>query len=79
MSLILEVPINRLSFGNVAFNIVRELYKREYPIGIFPIGESDFSAFDLDDGLRKYFEDSINNRFDFYGKDVPSFKLWHLS
>ena len=79
MSLILEVPINRLSFGNVAFNIVRELYKREYPIGIFPMGESDFSAFDLDDGLKEYFEDSINNRFDFYSKDVPSFKLWHLN
>jgi hypothetical protein len=79
MSLILEVPINRVSFGNVAFNIVRELYKREYPISIFPIGQPDFSAFDLDDGLTKYFEDSINNRFDLFSKDTPSFKLWHLN
>ena len=79
MSLILEVPINRVSFGNVAFNIVRELYKREYPISIFPIGQPDFSAFDLDDGLKKYFEDSINNRFDLFEKDTPSFKLWHLN
>ena len=79
MDLLLEVPINRVSFGNVSFNIIRELYKREYPIGIFPIGEPDFSAFDINDGLKKYIEDAVNNRFDFLKKDIPSFKLWHLN
>ena len=79
MSLLLEVPLNRVSFGNVAFNIVRELHKREYPIRIFPIGEPDFSAFDIKDDLKKYIEDAVNNRWDFIKKDIPSFKLWHLS
>jgi|TARA_R110002020_G_scaffold211170_4_gene417423 hypothetical protein len=79
MSLLLEVPLNRVSFGNVSFNIVRELHKREYPIRIFPIGEPDFSAFDINDELKKYIEDAVNNRWDFLKKDIPCLKLWHLN
>jgi len=79
MDLLLEVPINRVSFGNVAFNIVRELHKREYPIRIFPIGEPDFSAFHIDDDLKEYIEDAVNNRFEFLKKDIPCLKLWHLN
>ena len=52
MSLLLEVPINRVSFGNVSFNIIRELHKRDYPIRIFPIGEPDFSPFEINDSLK---------------------------
>ena len=79
MKLLLEVPLNRLSFGNVAFNLIRELHKKEVDIGIFPIGDPDLSAYDFSEDLKKYIENSINNRFDFLSPDIPSFKLWHLN
>ena len=79
MKLLLEVPLNRLSFGNVAFNLIRELHKKEVEIGLFPIGEPDLSAYDFSEDLKTYIEDAINKRFDFLAKDIPVFKLWHLN
>ena len=63
MNLILEAPLNSLSFGNVSFNIIRELHKLDVNLGIFPIGDPDLSAFDISDDLTKYIEDAINNRW----------------
>ena len=79
MKLLLEVPLNRLSFGNVAFNLIRELHKKEVDIGVFPIGEPDLSAYDFSEDLKKYIENAINARFDYLSQDIPSFKLWHLN
>ena len=46
MSLIVDVPINNLSFGNVGVNILRELFNRQIPISLFPRGgQKDLSAF----------------------------------
>ena len=79
--LLLEVPLNRLSFGNVSYNIIRELYKLDADIAIFPIGPIEqiyLSAFDVKDDIKKYIDDAIQKRWDFIGK-IPSLKLWHLS
>ncbi len=79
MNLILEAPLNSLSFGNVSFNIIRELHKLEVNLGIFPTGDPDLSAFDVNDDLKKYIEDAINNRWRLISKLTPTFKLWHLN
>ena len=63
MNLILEAPLNSLSFGNVSFNIIRELHKLDVNLGIFPTGDPDLSAFDVSDDLSKYIEDAVNNRW----------------
>ena len=66
MKLLLDAPINDLSFGNVALNLIRELKKRNVDLGLFPIrGRVNLSAFDVDDSLKKYLEDSINNRYSY--------------
>lgn len=80
MKLLLEIPLNRLSFGNVSYNVVRELHRLGADIGIFPIGENiDLSAFDLTEELKTYIEDAINNRWDFLKPEIPCLKLWHLN
>ena len=80
MKLLLEIPLNRLSFGNVSYNLVRELHKLGAEIGIFPIGENiDLSAFELTEELKTYIEDAINNRWDFLKPEIPCLKLWHLN
>jgi len=82
MKLLLEAPINRLSFGNVSYNFIRELKKLDVDLGIFPIGDLnqlDLSAFDPEEDIKKYIEDCINNRWDYLDACVPSLKLWHLN
>lgn len=80
MNLILETPLNGLSFGNVAFNIIRELHRKEVNLSIFPIGNNcDLNSFEVSDDLKKYIESAINNRWDLLSKNNPSLKLWHLN
>ena len=45
MNLIADIPINNLSFGNVGVNILRELYKRNSTVSLFPRGPTDLSSF----------------------------------
>ena len=52
MKLILEAPLNSLSFGNVSYNIIRELHKKNVELGLFPIGDPDLSAYDFSDDLK---------------------------
>lgn len=79
MKLIVEAPINSLSFGNVSFNILRELHKKNVEVGLFPIGKPDLSAYSFDFDFQKWIEESINKRLDFLADKVPVFKLWHLN
>ena len=65
MKLLLEAPINRLSFGNVSYNFIRELKKLDVDLGIFPIGDLnqlDLSAFDPSEDTKKYFEKMVKKK-----------------
>jgi len=79
MNLVLEAPLNSLSFGNVSFNIIRELHKLDVRLSLFPTGDVDLSAFDLSESLKKYIEDAVNKRWDRLSSRSPSLKLWHLN
>ena len=46
MNLIFDAPINNLSFGNVAVNLLKELYKIKSKICLFPKTDVDLGAFD---------------------------------
>ena len=81
-SIIFEAPFNSLSFGNVAFNLAREMYRKGMNVSLFPYKNNfDFSAFshNLDEDLKEWLEESTNNRFDNYDKDTPCLKVWHIN
>ena len=65
MNLIVDVPINNLSFGNVGVNILRELFNRQIPISLFPRGgQKDLSAFNkLPEDFKAWIEvgAAVNN------------------
>ena len=49
MKLILNAPFNSLSFGNVSYNIIRELFKKNVETLLFPIADKvDLKAYDRD-------------------------------
>ena len=80
MKLLVNAPINALSFGNVSVNILRELYKKNIDLIFFPIGEKvELSAYDkIDQDFIKYLQERTNNRFEKIDKNIPSLKLWHI-
>jgi hypothetical protein len=80
MKLLVNAPINALSFGNVSVNILRELYKKNIDLIFFPIGEKvELLAYDkIDQDFIKYLQERTNNRFEKIDKNIPSLKLWHI-
>jgi glycosyltransferase involved in cell wall biosynthesis len=80
MKLLINAPINALSFGNVSVNILRELYKRQIDLTFFPIGDkAELEAYDkIDRDFIKYLQSCTNDRFSKIDKNVPSLKLWHI-
>ena len=79
MKLLVEAPLNSLSLGNVTVNILKELFNKNVEVGLFPVGNLDIQAYDLSEGFTKFIHESINRRFDFLKKEIPSFRLWHLN
>lgn len=79
MKLLVESPLNSLSLGNVAINFLKELKNKNVEVGLFPVGNIDVQAYDLNKEFVDWLQESTNNRFKFLKKDVPSFRLWHLN
>ena len=65
MKLVVEAPINSLSFGNVSVNLLREMYKKQMDIALFPTGgQADLEAFDkIDKNFVDWLQKSTDNRF----------------
>jgi hypothetical protein len=78
-TLLVEAPINSLSFGNVSYNILREFSKRGIEVGLFPTGNVDVSAYKADASFSSWIKESIDKRWDIVASKAPSFKLWHLN
>lgn len=80
MKLLVNAPINSLSFGNVTINILRELYKKNIELVFFPIGDkAELDAFDkINIEFVKYLQEATNNRFTKINNNLPSLKLWHI-
>lgn len=79
-NLIFKCPINSLSFGNVAFNLLKEMFKQSMEVAIFPIGKVETSSFGgVSSDFKEWMEDGINNRNTKIKKDWPCLQLWHLN
>jgi glycosyltransferase involved in cell wall biosynthesis len=80
MKLLVNAPINALSFGNVSVNILRELFKKNIDLIFFPIGDkAEMDAYDkIEPYFVKYLQAATNDRYSKISKDIPSLKLWHI-
>ena len=80
MKLLLNAPINSLSFGNVSVNILKEIYKKNHELTFFPIGDKvQIQAFDKSsEGFISFLNDCTKKRYHTIDKDLPSLKLWHI-
>lgn len=80
MKLIVNAPINSLSFGNVSYNILKELWKKETDLTLFPIGDKvQMEAYDkVNKSFVDYLQKSANERHQTIKKDIHCLKLWHI-
>lgn len=80
MQVLFEGPINNLSLGNVSFNFLRELIKKNAINGIFAVQDrADFSAFDNSKELEPEIINLINQRYFSLFKDAPVLRVWHIN
>lgn len=85
MNVLFEAPLNQVSFGNVSYNILRELYRLNqadpsFKVAYFPISNPDLGAFEgKDSDFHKWIKSLIENRYSNLSKDAVSLKLWHIN
>jgi hypothetical protein len=74
-------PINSLSLGNVSFNFLRELWRKDVDTVLFPTGNTaNFEAFDnADPKLVEWIKQSGFSRLKRIDKDAPTLKNWHIN
>lgn len=80
MKIIANLPINPLSLGQVSVNILKELFRRDCDVSIFPIGNVDISVYNrLSNEFKTWLQNSINNRLKTLDKSSPCLKVWHIN
>ena len=79
--IVFKGPLNSLSFGNVTYNFLREMYRKQMNVAIFPIGDDiKLDAFDkIDENFKKWMVERVQNRFHLVKKDIPTLTMWHLN
>ena len=79
--LIYKGAINPLSFGNVSYNILRQLYRKKINVSFFPFGDNlNFDSFDkIEEDFKKWIISSAQNRFHTAKKEDKSLCQWHLN
>jgi hypothetical protein len=78
MELTCHFPLNRTSFGNVSYGLLREIQKRGYELCYFPIGPLDLAVFNADENFQKWIGATYARGMVKHNRDNPSLKLWHL-
>lgn len=75
----LELPINGLSYGQMGFGVLNEIFERKLMPNIFPIGQVDISAYEVNENFLKWLNHCINKAIGSFNRKQPTIRLWHLN
>jgi glycosyltransferase involved in cell wall biosynthesis len=78
MNINLELPINGLSFGQVSFGILKEFFDRKFLPNLFPIGQVDLKAYDIDKPFFDWLQFCCQKAHGNFSRKFPTIRLWHL-
>jgi hypothetical protein len=80
MNLNVTVPVNAVSFGFVAYNILKEFYLRGLSPCLFPVGQPDLSSFDkIAPDFGMWLQSCFSKAGKRYSRKNPEFRLWHIN
>lgn len=76
-----DAPINSLSLGNVSFNFLKEIYKKDIKTNLFPVGNNiQAEAFNkVEKDFAEWLKISYNSRLKNFTKEIPTLKVWHIN
>lgn len=74
----LELPINGLSYGQMGFGVLDEIFKRKLTPNIFPIGQPDLSAYDASENFVKWLNYCVNKGIGSFNRKQTTIRLWHI-
>lgn len=74
----LEVPINGLSFGQMGFGVLQELFNRKFLPNIFPLGNVDLAPFNVSQPFVDWLKFCVNKSKASYSRTKPAIRLWHI-
>jgi len=76
-SLIFNAPFNNLSFGQVSYNIARELFKKDIDTYILPFGQPNLAAYPKDD-VASWIKAGCERGLKKFNREIPTLKMWHI-
>jgi hypothetical protein len=74
----LEVPINGMSFGQVGFGVLQEIFNRRLIPNIFPIHQVDLNAFNVNQSFIDWLKFCVNKAKGSYSRKQTTIRLWHI-
>lgn len=78
MDIAFNVPVNRVSFGQVSYNLLRVAKELGHNVFLIPIGPIDVTAFEPDEDFKKWLGESVDRMNTGFHRDMPCIKLWHI-
>lgn len=80
MELNLECAINSLSYGQITYGVLNELYNRNVFPNIFPrMNQVDLAAYDTASArYKEQLQIGINKAYVNYNKSTPYLNIWHI-
>lgn len=74
-----DSPLGSVSFGQVSFAILREMYRRKLQPNIMPMGPVDISTQVPDDGFNRWLQHCIGKAQKDANRNQTALRLWHLN
>lgn len=78
MDFALQLPVNKLSFGQVSICILQEIYRKGLEPSLFPINQ-DIEAYNLSKDFVDWLKRCIDKGPKHHKRENPVFSLWHLN
>lgn len=79
MDLLLNTPINSVSFGQVSVSLLSEAFLSNDNVSLFPVGDRvELGAFNHSEELPNFLQKCVEGRFQPFVKEATSLKLWHI-
>jgi hypothetical protein len=79
--IIYKGAVNPLSFGNVSYNLLREMYRRKINVAFFPFGDKlNFESFNkIEEDFRDWVISSAQSRFQNINAKTKTLSQWHIN
>ncbi len=80
MNFNISCPLSSVSFGQVSYNILKQLYLKGLSPHWFPIGGVDLSSFDkCPQDMQLWLNSCAQKALKSYSRKSPEFRMWHIN